>query len=113
MVLVFKFILIYIDITIVERDEEHIDVTSTDDSHNYKTIQQSQIQQSYLTEEPRSIHEEPVLIANVSSQIVEEIVEIDLKCAEKVTDSDVDDVDDYKANDKNQTVRNILCEKLR
>lgn len=48
-----------------------------------------------------------MLIANESSQIVEEIVEIDLKCAEKVTDSDVDDLDDYKANDKNQTVRNI------
>lgn len=33
-----------------------------------------------------------------------ETVEIDLKCTEKVTDSDVDDADDYKAR-KKQIVR--------
>lgn len=46
-----------------------------------------------------------MVIAEESTPILGEIVEIDLKCAEKVTDSDVDDSEDYKSNAKHQTVR--------
>lgn len=38
-----------------------------------------------------------MVIAEESTPALGETVEIDLKCAEKVTDSDVDDVEDYKS----------------
>lgn len=58
-----------------------------------------------MPEELRPSHEEHMVIAEESTPILGEIVEIDLKCAEKVTDSDVDDSEDYKSNAKHQTVR--------
>lgn len=86
---------------LAEREEEQIDVITAEDAHNYSEVQQSQIQHNHLQEETRHLNEEP----EESTQILEETAQIDLKCAEMVTDSDVDDVEDYKAHDNHQTVR--------
>lgn len=94
---------------VAEREEDQIDVTSTEDSHNYSKIHHSLPEYN----QPAEMHppeQEQIVITEESTPILGETVEIDLKCAEKVTDSDVDDTDDYKTNAKSQLViSNILA----
>lgn len=82
--------------TEAEREEEQIDVTTTEETHNYSEPQKQH------PEETRPANKEHMVSTEESTPISGETVEIDLKCAEKVTDSDVDDSDDYKC--KHQTV---------
>uniref|UniRef100_A0A336K074 CSON007384 protein n=1 Tax=Culicoides sonorensis TaxID=179676 RepID=A0A336K074_CULSO len=82
-----------------EREDEHIDVITTEEnSHCVESIQSNK----HVSEEGQQSDEEEIMITQESAPSSGQTVEIDLKCAEKVTDSDLDETEEYRTSVKHR-----------
>lgn len=79
-----------------------------EESNFPEEILKSHIQYNPLVDVPTTLADVLLNVEEKSIPNIDESIEIDLKCAEKVTDSDVDDVEDTKTNGKHQRVRNTI-----